>query len=97
MPGRVLAPAPAPGAPARIRVAPRGRYLETADSAPFLFVGANDALPWPGVAGLHRRRDPAAVDAYLTAFAGGGVTVLLAVRARADATPPESAPGALRL
>lgn len=59
-----------------IRVAPGGRYFETFDHEPFLFIGFNDAITWPGLAGLYRRRDIDAVDAYLGELAAGGVTIL---------------------
>lgn len=59
-----------------IRVAPGGRYFETADGDPFLFLGPNDAVSWPGLAGLYRRRDPAAAEAYLAGLARSGVTTL---------------------
>lgn len=59
-----------------IRVAPGGRYFETTDGKPFLFIGANDAITWPGLAGLYRRRDMAGVDAYLADLAAKGVTIL---------------------
>ena len=59
-----------------IRVAPSGRYFETADGDPFLFLGPNDAISWPGLAGLYRRRDPAGAEAYVAGLARSGVTVL---------------------
>lgn len=59
-----------------IRVAPGGRYFETFDGQPFLFIGANDAITWPGLAGLFRNKDPEAVDAYLADLAQNGVTIL---------------------
>ncbi len=59
-----------------IRVAPGGRYFETFDGEPFLFIGPNDAIAWPGLAGLYRRRDMDAVDAYLAGLAQSGVTIL---------------------
>ena len=59
-----------------LRVAPGGRYFETADREPFLFLGPNDAISWPGLAGLYRRRDPAAAEAYVAGLARSGVTVL---------------------
>jgi len=59
-----------------IRVAPGARYFETADGSPFLFIGPNDSLTWPGLAGLYRRRDVDAVDAYLADLAANGVTIL---------------------
>lgn len=67
MPSRVLSP---------IRVAPGGRYFETHDRQPFLFIGPNDAVTWPGLAPLFSRRDPEAVDAYLQSLADSGVTIL---------------------
>jgi len=67
----LLIPSPAP-----IRVAPGGRYFETSHGDPFLFIGPNDAISWPGLAGLYRRRDPAAAEAYLERLAASGVTVL---------------------
>ncbi len=59
-----------------LRVGASGRYFGTADGAPFLFIGANDALTWPGLAPLFRRRDVGAVDAYLGDLAANGVTTL---------------------
>ena len=59
-----------------LRVASSGRYFETFEGAPFLFVGFNDALDWPGLQGLYRRRDVAAADQYLQEVAASGVTVL---------------------
>ena len=67
---------PFPSALSPIRVAPGGRYFETFDGEPFLFIGPNDALPWPGLAGLFRQKDPQAVDEYLAGLARNGVTVL---------------------
>jgi Protein of unknown function (DUF4038) len=61
---------------APIRVASGGRYFETFYGEPFLFIGANDAITWPGLAGLYRRRDLDAVDAYLEDLAQSGVTIL---------------------
>ena len=66
---------PAPPLPA-IHVAPGGRYFETAEGEPFLFLGPNDAISWPGLAGLYRRRDPAAAEAYIAGLARSGVTIL---------------------
>ncbi len=59
-----------------LRVAPGGRYFQTCEGEPFLFIGANDALTWPGIAPLYRRRDVAAVEAYLRSFAEKGVTMV---------------------
>ncbi len=41
-----------------------------------MFLGLNDAISWPGLAGLYRRRDPAAAEAYIAGLAQSGVTVL---------------------
>ncbi|HYF64832.1 MAG TPA: hypothetical protein VD886_18550 [Herpetosiphonaceae bacterium] len=59
-----------------IRVAPGGRYFETADGQPFLLIGANDAISWAGLAGLYRRRDVDGAAAYLADLAAHGITVL---------------------
>ena len=59
-----------------IRVTPQGRYFETFDGRPFLFIGFNDAISWPSLSGLYRRKDVAAVDDYLTDLAEHGVTIL---------------------
>lgn len=61
---------------APIRVAPGGRYFETFNGEPLLFIGANDAITWPGLMGLYRRRDVGAVEQYLHELAASGVTVL---------------------
>lgn len=61
---------------APIRVAPGGRYFETFDGDPFLFIGANDAITWPGLAGLYCRQDIAGVEDYLHSLAASGVTIL---------------------
>ena len=59
-----------------LRVAQGGRYFETFEGEPFLFIGANDALTWPGLAPLFRRQDVGAVEAYLRGLKQNGVTVL---------------------
>ncbi len=59
-----------------IRVAPGGRYFETFDGEPFLFLGPNDAISWLGLAALYRRRDIAGVEAYLENLANSGVNSL---------------------
>ncbi|MBW3625644.1 MAG: hypothetical protein KY468_19805 [Armatimonadetes bacterium] len=50
MPPRLTSPAPSSLSP--IRVAPGGRYFETFEGEPFLFLGPNDAVSWPGLNGL---------------------------------------------
>lgn len=59
-----------------LRVAPSGRYFETSDNEPFLFIGANDAISWPGLNGLFRRRDMAGAEAYLRGLADNGINTL---------------------
>ena len=59
-----------------VQIASGGRYFETTEGDPFLFLGPNDAISWPGLAGLYRRRDPAAAEAYVAGLAQSGVTVL---------------------
>lgn len=59
-----------------IRVAPSGAYFETTDNAPFLFVGPNDSITWPGLAGLYRRKGLEGVETYLQEMADSGVTIL---------------------
>ncbi|HEX8234433.1 MAG TPA: hypothetical protein VF600_00605 [Abditibacteriaceae bacterium] len=59
-----------------IRVAPGGRYFETFDGQPFLFLGPNDAVNWPSLNGLYRRRDIAGVESYLQNMAENGVNML---------------------
>lgn len=59
-----------------IRVGPGGRYFETFDGKPFLFIGPNDAISWHGLNGLYVRRDLDSVDVYLSDLAEHGVTVL---------------------
>ena len=55
---------------------PQGRYFETLEGQPFLFIGFNDAVSWPSLAGLYRRQDVAGADAYLEGLAERGVTIL---------------------
>lgn len=59
-----------------LRIAPGGRYFETTEGKPFLFIGPNEALTWPGIAALYRRRDMPAVEAYLQSLADNGATIL---------------------
>lgn len=59
-----------------IRVAPSGRYFETLDGQPFLFIGFNDAISWPTLKGLYRRKDVATVEMYLQGLAARGINTL---------------------
>ncbi len=61
---------------APLRVAPGGRYFETFDGEPFLFIGYNDAISWPGLDGLYGRRDVPSARAYLENIAAHGVNCL---------------------
>lgn len=71
---RRVAP-PADGA-AWIRCAPDAPYFETEAGEPWMPVGHNEAVTWPRLAGLHRRRDVAAVEAHFAELAGYGVNCL---------------------
>jgi len=51
-----------------MRIAPGKRYFMTGDGAPFLVIGHNDAMPWPGLRGD--------AEAYLRRLAAHGVNVL---------------------
>lgn len=59
-----------------LSVAPGGRYFETAAGDPFLLIGPNDAISWPGLEGLRDRRDIAGAEAHLADLAAHGVTML---------------------
>ena len=59
-----------------IRVAPAGHYFETFDGKPFVMIGFNDAISWPGLNGLFRRRDIASVEAYLQDLSSHGINTL---------------------
>ena len=59
-----------------IRVAPSGRYFETFEEQPFLFIGFNDAISWLTLQGLYRRKDVASVEAYLQHLVANGVNTL---------------------
>lgn len=57
-------------------MAPGGRYFETHDGEPFLMVGANDAISWPGLEPLLDRADVPSVERYLRTFAENGATIV---------------------
>jgi hypothetical protein len=59
-----------------IRVAPGGRYFETFDSEPFLFIGPNESINWQGLKPLFRRRDVGRVERYLESLAANGINLL---------------------
>jgi mannan endo-1,4-beta-mannosidase len=56
--------------------APGAPYFVLDTGEPWTPVGANEAITWPGLAGLFRRRDLAGAEAYLTGLRDAGVTVL---------------------
>jgi mannan endo-1,4-beta-mannosidase len=51
-------------------------YFMTEDGLSWTPVGQNDAITWPELNGLFRRRDTATAERYLDSLAGHGVTVL---------------------
>ncbi|MET0398690.1 MAG: hypothetical protein ABW277_18010 [Longimicrobiaceae bacterium] len=59
-----------------IRVAPGAPYFVTEHGEAWTPVGQNDAISWPELAGLFRRRDLAGVEAHLRGLREHGVTVL---------------------
>jgi hypothetical protein len=59
-----------------IHVAPAAPYFVDETGAPWTPIGQNDAVTWPDLAGLFRRRDLAAVDRYLVSLQQHGVTCL---------------------
>jgi mannan endo-1,4-beta-mannosidase len=65
-----------PGRMPYVQVAPGGRYFITEDGAPFLAIGHNEGMPWPGLANLHYERDIATTEATIAGLAAPGVTVL---------------------
>ncbi|MFC5534077.1 hypothetical protein ACFPQ1_07240 [Rhodocytophaga aerolata] len=59
-----------------IKVAPSAPYFITEEGHAWTPIGQNDAITWPGLAGLYRRKNMAAVDMYLQNLAAQGVTCL---------------------
>jgi hypothetical protein len=51
-------------------------YFLTEDGQPWTPIGQNDAITWPDLAGLYRRRDPSTAEAYIRMLADHGVTCL---------------------
>ncbi len=66
---------PADGA-AWIRCAPGSPYFETGAGEAWLPVGHNEAVAWPRLAGLYRRRDVAPVEEHFAELASCGVNCL---------------------
>ena len=59
-----------------VRVTEGAPYFETDRGEAWMPIGQNDAVTWPDLAGLFRRRDPASVERYLCMLATHGVTCL---------------------
>ncbi len=59
-----------------IRAAPDSPYFVTEDGASWLPIGQNDAITWPELQGLFRRKDIISVDRHLARLAEHGVTCL---------------------
>lgn len=59
-----------------IRCAPDAPYFETEAGEAWTPVGHNEAVTWPRLGGLHRRRDVAPVEAHFAELSGYGVTCL---------------------
>jgi mannan endo-1,4-beta-mannosidase len=60
----------------RVRAASGAPYFITEDGAPWTPIGHNDAITWPDLAPLFRRRDLAAVERHLLELRAHGVTVI---------------------
>lgn len=65
-----------PAAMDRIRVSADAPYFVTEDGAPWTPIGHNDAITWPELAPLFRRKDPAAVERHLLYLRASGVTCI---------------------
>lgn len=61
---------------ARIGVVPDTPYFMTEDGLPWTPIGHNDAITWPDLAPLFRRRDMAAVERHLRHLRAHGVTCI---------------------
>jgi hypothetical protein len=59
-----------------VQVAPNAPYFVTDDGRDWLPIGQNDAIDWPELSGLLRRRDLATATTYLDMLREHGVTVL---------------------
>lgn len=59
-----------------IEVAPTVPYFATQEGDAWTPIGQNDAVTWPELAGVFRRRDMASVESYLGRLCASGVTVL---------------------
>ena len=68
-------PAPANDLP-WVQVAPDAPYFVTDDGRPWTPIGQNEAISWPTMRGLLRRRNLRAVEGYLERLRESGVTCL---------------------
>ncbi len=59
-----------------IQVTPGAPYFETENGDAWTPIGQNDAITWPDLEGLFRRKDIASVDRYLGTLKASGVTCL---------------------
>jgi mannan endo-1,4-beta-mannosidase len=59
-----------------IQVAPGAPYFVDEEGRPFTPIGQNDAISWPDLEGLFRRKDLAAVEAHLRWLKAHGVNTL---------------------
>ncbi|MFB9863790.1 hypothetical protein [Rufibacter immobilis] len=59
-----------------VQVAPNAPYFMTEDGLPWTPVGQNDAIIWPELEGMFRRKNLAAVEEYLAYLSQHGVTCL---------------------
>ncbi|MCD2324515.1 hypothetical protein LQ953_10865 [Sphingomonas sp. IC-56] len=72
-----LSPADQPASSrARIHTQSGSPYFVTGDGAPWAPIGHNDAITWPELSPLFRRRDPAAVERHLVSLRDHGVTCI---------------------
>ncbi|RST29926.1 hypothetical protein HMF7854_03120 [Sphingomonas ginkgonis] len=76
VPSPATAPFAADRAPGWIGVAPGAPYFVDEAGAPWTPIGQNDAISWPELAPLYRRRDPEAVERHLRGLKAQGVTCL---------------------
>ncbi len=59
-----------------ISVAPDAPYFITEEGISWTPIGHNEAITWPDLAGLYKRKNLAAVDTYLATLSGNGITCI---------------------
>jgi hypothetical protein len=59
-----------------VKIAPHAPYFVTAQGENWTPIGQNDAITWPDLAGLFRRKDVKSVDQYFSYLASQGITCL---------------------